>query len=42
MQDANFDPNSGTINAVPLTGTGTPTTLVTGQDGPFGVAVTLQ
>jgi hypothetical protein len=30
---------SGTINAIPLTGAGAPTTLVTGQPSPAGVAV---
>src|SRR3984957_10263243 len=31
--------DSGTINEIPLTGTGPPTTLVTGQPSPAGVAV---
>jgi hypothetical protein len=30
---------SGTVSVIPLTGVGTPTTLVTGQPSPAGVAV---
>ena len=34
-----FGTDQGTIKAIPLTGAGTPTTLVTGQVSPAGVAV---